>query len=180
MDNLQELAAVIKGCQQMNRVSQERLYRLFYNYAMAITTRYTFTAEEAQEVVNDAFVKVFMRITTHFDEHSYFKSWFRRILINTALDRFKSKQSFKFVNELHDDYQVGSHSDIIEQLTREQILKMVEKLPPQYRTVFNLFVVDGYSHPEIASLLNISEGTSKSNLARARQSLKNILQEKIY
>jgi RNA polymerase sigma-70 factor (ECF subfamily) len=180
MDNLQDLAVIIKGCRDMQKASQEKLYRLFYNYAWAVSIRYISNVEEAQEVVNDSFVKVFMRLKTHYDENLPFKAWFRRIIINTALDRYKAKQIFSSTCELHEDYQIGVHSDIIEQLTREQVLKIVEKLPPQYRTVFNLYVVDGFNHPEIAGMLNISEVTSRSNLTRARQALKKILQEKIY
>ncbi len=180
MDDLKELLVIIEGCRDRKKASQEKLYRLFYNYAMSISTRYITNFEEAQEVVNDSFVKVFLRIKTHYDDNLPFKAWFRRVIINTALDRYKSKQIILSANELTDDYSMGIHTDIIEQLTREQILKMVEQLPPQYRTVFNLYVVDGFTHPEIATMLNISEVTSRSNLTRARQALKNLLQEKIY
>jgi RNA polymerase sigma-70 factor (ECF subfamily) len=182
MDNITELTQIIKGCQMMERMSQERLYNLFYNYAMSVATRYMRSFEEAEEVTNDTFVKVFTYIDSHFrgKPPDIFKTWLRRILINTALDKIKLKSYHHTTNELHEDWQIGSNSDIIEKMTRDQVLFMVQRLPTQYRTVFNLHVVDGYSHVEIADMLSISEGTSKSNLSRARQQLKLILNEQIY
>lgn len=180
MDNNDELTILIEGCCRQDSRSQEKLYDLFYNYAMAVGIRYTTTFEEAQEVVNDAFIKVFRYIATHYAPTYSFKTWLRRIIINTALDRLKAKKQVFIINDEYQKYHVGIESEIVEQLTREQILNYVQKLPPQYRTVFNLYVADGYTHPEIAALLHISEATSRSNLSRARQLLKNILKEQVY
>jgi RNA polymerase sigma factor (sigma-70 family) len=182
MESITELTQVLNGCQKMERASQEKLYSLFYHYAMSVATRYMRSFEESEEVTNDTFIKVFTYINTHFKDKNpqFFKGWLRRVLINTALDKIKTKSYQQITHELQDDWQIGTHSDIIEQLTRDQILALVHQLPTQYRTVFNLHVVDGYSHTEIAELLHISEGTSKSNLSRARLQLKLLLKEQIY
>jgi RNA polymerase sigma-70 factor, ECF subfamily len=171
---------LLQGCRRKERASQEMLFDLYYNYAMSIALRYVGVFEEAEEIVSDAFVKVFTRIDTHYSLDISFKGWFRRILINTAIDRYRTLKNKPPMQELHEAYQVEQEDDTIENLTREQILELVQQLPPQYRTVFNLYVVDGYTHPEIGEMLGISDLTSRSNLSRARQGLKQLLKEKIY
>lgn len=171
-----ELGKILDGCRQNKRASQQRLFALFYNYAMTVARRYTGNPETAEEVVNDAFFKVFTKIHYLTGEQP-FRLWLRRIVINTAIDRFRSQIGDLPQTELQTRHDVEADSGIVEDLTREQIFSMIDRLPPAYRAVFNLFTVDGFSHEEIAQALQISVGTSKSNLARARQHLKTLFYE---
>lgn len=168
-----DIASIIEGCRQNKRASQHRLYEQFYNYAMTIARRYTGNLEASEEVVNDAFFKAFTKINLYSGDQP-FRFWFRRVLINTAIDHMRARMNMPALTELQPWHDSEAEPGIVEDLTREQIIALLDHLPPGYRAVFNLFVVDGYSHEEIAELLNISIGTSKSNLARARQHLKGI------
>jgi RNA polymerase sigma factor (sigma-70 family) len=171
-----ELYELIEGCRQRQRTSQYRLYNLFYNYAMTVARRYVGATVEAEEVVNDAFFKVFTKLDLYSGELS-FKAWLRKIVVNTAIDRIRSLKKMPKIEEL--DYQssdTGLELEMITRMTKEQILGAVHKLPPAYRTVFNLYVVDEFTHEEIANMLGITTGGSKSNLARARQILKTIFE----
>ncbi len=141
---------------------------------MTVAQRYTGTLETSEEVINDAFFKVFTKIHLYGGDQP-FRQWFRRIIINTAIDRYRSNLATQPLEELQPWHHPSADDGTIEQLTQEQILAMLSQLPPAYRTVFNLFVVDGFSHEEIAALLEISTGASKSNLSRARQHLKTML-----
>lgn len=177
MDDINEkldLHQLLDGCRQGKRSSQHRLYACFFNYAMTIARRYTGNLETAEEVVNDAFFKVFTKLDL-YSESLPFRFWLRRIVINTAIDRFRSTLNIPAPVELQAWHDPETDTGIVENLTREQILAMLDHLPPGYRTVFNLFVVDGFSHEEISDALRISIGASKSNLSRARQHLKTML-----
>jgi len=169
-----DLHQLLDGCRQGKRSSQHRLYARFYNYAMTIARRYTGTLETAEEVVNDAFFKVFTKLDLYSDSLP-FRFWLRRIIINTAIDRFRVGMNTPTPVELQAWHDPELDTGIVENLTHEQIIAMLDHLPPAYRTVFNLFVVDGFSHEEIAETLKVSVGTSKSNLSRARQHLKSML-----
>lgn len=169
--NLEE---ILEGCRQNHRASQQRLYAQFYNYAMTIARRYMGNIELAEEVVNDSFFKVFTKIDL-FQGGQPFKPWFRRIIVNTSIDRLRANMSIAPEAELQPWHDTGALNGIEEELTKEQIWAMLDKLPPAYRTVFNLAVVDCFSHEEIAAALQISVGASKSNLSRARQHLRTLL-----
>lgn len=137
--------------------------------------RYTRSRDEAIEIVNDGFIKVFNHVDK-VDLTKSFKNWLRRIMVNTALDFYR--QNHKHYN--HEDIQEGEYlisdsKDASSDLSYEELLGFVQKLSPAYRTVFNLFAIDGYSHDEIGVMLGISTGTSKSNLARARINLREML-----
>ncbi len=170
-DEDSELHRLLRECRQQKRTAQYQIHAIFYNYAMSIAYRYVGNLETAEEVVNDAFFKIFTKINL-YEETLSFRFWLRRIVINTAIDRLRSALQTQPHESLGQRYDVEVESGIIEDLTREQILAALDRLPPAYRTVFNLFVVDGFTHEEIAQLLNISPGTSKSNLSRARQHLR--------
>lgn len=171
-----ELNEIINSCRERNRASQARLYSLFYNYAMTVARRYVGATFEAEEVVNDSFFKVFTKLDLYGGELS-FKSWFRKIIVNTSIDRIRAQKRLPKLQEL--DYTAADspmEAEILASMTKQQILKSVEKLPPAYRTVFNMYVVDECSHDEISQMLGISVGGSKSNLSRARQILKTIFE----
>ncbi len=165
---------ILDGCRQNKRASQQRLFAQFYNYAMTIARRYMGNTEIAEEVVNDAFFKVFTKIHLFLGGQP-FKPWLRRVIVNTAIDRLRANMSIAPETELQPWHDAGSLTGIEEELTREQIWAMLDRLPPAYRTVFNLAVVDCFTHEEIAAALQISVGASKSNLSRARQHLRTIL-----
>jgi len=176
---LTELEALLQGCREGHRKSQELLYRQFYGYAMSVCLRYTRSRDEAIEVLNDGFMKVFTK-TEKYDPERSFKGWLRRIMINTALDYYRQQVKHYF----HEDVEMAAHTStnetVIGTLAHEELIRLVQRLTPAYRMVFNMYVIDGYSHEEIAEQLEISVGTSKSNLARAREQLRNMLKQEGY
>lgn len=170
---------LLEGCRQGDRLSQELLYRQFYGFAMAICMRYTQQRDEAMEVLNDSFLKVFSK-SELYDPSKPFKAWLRRILINTALDNYRQNVKHYYHDDLDNTHQVADTATADHDISYEELITMVQQLSPAYRTVFNLYVIDGFTHEEIAEQLNISSGTSKSNLARAKEQLRKMLKERNY
>ena len=149
---------------------------MFYSYGMSVCIRYSNNRDEAVEILNEGFMKIFQNLKK-FDLSMPFKPWFRRILINCAINNFKWKQR-KFKEESVEDTPEGvAQEDILSGISYQEIIDMIQKLSPAYRTVFNLYVIEGYKHEEIADMLGISVGTSKSNLSKAKQNLREILKE---
>jgi RNA polymerase sigma factor (sigma-70 family) len=145
---------------------------------MSVCLRYTQTREEAVEVLNDGFLKVFTKLN-QYDLGQPFKPWLRRILINTATDYYRQALPHYYQNDLAAAEHIGTgEADALSGLSHEYLLSVVQQLSPAYRLVFNLYAIDGYSHDEIAGQLGISVGASKSNLARARENLRLMLQKK--
>lgn len=167
---------LIEGCIKKDRKSQKELYRLYYGYALRICLRYTKNKDEAVEVVNDGFMKVFMNIVRYELEQS-FNSWLSTIMINTAIDHYRKRIKQLEMDELNEQHQVEDRENILSNINYEDLIKLVQKLSYAYRTVFNLFAIDGYTHEEISDLLQISVGSSKSNLFKARENLKKMLIE---
>ncbi len=153
------------------------LYRQFYSFAMSVCLRYTPNSEDAREILNDSFMKVFNHIDD-FDQEKPFKSWFRRILVNTALDHYRINKKYRLqisydAEELEiTDGQYLKEGDI--DFNAEEILRFFEYLPELLRVIFNLYEVEGYSHQEIAGMLDIAPGTSRSHLSRAKKMLRKI------
>src|SRR5215510_9539527 len=176
-----ELTYHVGACALNSRESQKILYNSFYGYAMAICDRYTNNQEDAVEILNDGFLKIFREIhhykPAYADVVSSFKGWLRKIMVYTAIDHFRKNHKHQMVTDLDNVvYQVPSISeDAVEKITYEEIIRSIQDLSPAYRTVFNLFIIEGLSHEEIASKLGISVGTSKSNLSKARRQLQKIL-----
>ena len=176
-----ELTYHVEACALNNRGSQKILYNSFYGYAMAICDRYANKQEDAVEILNDGFLKVFKEIhhyrPAYADVVSSFKGWLRKIMVYTAIDNFRKNHKHKLVTQLDNIvFQLPTvHEDAIEKLSYEEIIRAVQELSPGYRTVFNLFIIEGMSHDEIAGQLGISNGTSKSNLSKARKQLQKIL-----
>lgn len=164
------LTEIIQGCKKGDRASQKDLYKRFYSYSMKICVRYAQNDEEAKEILNDSFVKVFKKIDRHYDLTLSFKAWLNKILVNTAIDHFRKYQHQVKASNM-ESLHVSYEDDTIDRLSAEEILALVRELPPAYRLAFNLYVVEGYKHHEIAQQLDISEGTSKSNLFKARMHL---------
>ncbi|AMM49924.1 RNA polymerase sigma 70 [Rufibacter sp. DG15C] len=169
-----EIEAVLQGCLADNRAAQKELYRLFYGYAMSICVRYTKDAEEAKEVLNDGFMKVFTRLK-QYDATKPFKGWLRRIMINTALDNYRHNLKHYHAIDLESAAPTADSYDVLQQINYEYLIGLVQQLSPGYRTVFNMYVIDGYTHEEIAEILGITAGASKSNLFKARANLREML-----
>lgn len=166
---------ILNGCLKNDRKSQEILYREYYGYAMSICLRYAANRDEAVEILNESFMKVFINLH-QFKPEKTFIGWFRKILINTAINHLKKHQIDKLLVGLESnmDWVINEYNGL-DQLSFQEMIALVQKLTPVYRTVFNLYVIEGYNHKEIGKLLHISENTSKSNLSRARANLRNLL-----
>ncbi|WP_341350743.1 sigma-70 family RNA polymerase sigma factor [Sabulibacter ruber] len=167
---------MLQGCMDNNRDAQRKLYQHFYGYAMSVCVRYSKDAEEAREVLNDGFMKVFTRLE-QYDRTKPFKGWIRRIMINTALDNFRHNLKHYHAADLETTPAPADTADVVSDLNYEYLMSLIQQLSPAYRTVFNLYVIDGYTHEEIGEMLGISPGTSKSNLSKARANLREVLKK---
>ncbi|MEO6488650.1 MAG: RNA polymerase sigma factor [Ferruginibacter sp.] len=180
---LKFLDEIITGCLENNHRDQKILYERFYGYCLKVVFRYIFRYEKAVDVVNDGFVKVFGKLHTfHYEQSGKLEmilmGWMRTIMVNTAIDRLR-KDNFLpeigLINEgiwIEDKSQKADHSVLYKDLIRE-----IKKLPPTYRIVFNMYVIDGFTHQQIADQLKIAVGTSKSNLSKARGILKSYIKK---
>jgi RNA polymerase sigma-70 factor (ECF subfamily) len=170
----EELQQLIRGCIKQDRKCQKMLYKVFYGFSMGICLRYAGNRDEAAEVMNQGFFKVFTHIES-YDISRPFKAWLGKIMMNASIDFYRANLKMAYTEDL-DSAEHLSDGDLVDKnLNYEDLLKMVQKLPQAYRTVFNLFAIEGYSHEEIGVMLNINPGTSKSNLHKARQKLKQMI-----
>ena len=171
---------LIKGCIRGDRLYQKHLYEIYHGKMMGVCLRYTGRYEEARDVLNEGFMKVYKNLHRYKPSHSL-ESWMKRIMINTAIDNYRKNKKHNHQVDLDNAQRKPDENteNILDKLSAEEILKLVQELPPSYRTVFNLYVIEGYNHREIAESLGISEGTSKSNLAKARAKLRNMICEKL-
>ncbi|OJJ18813.1 RNA polymerase subunit sigma-70 [marine bacterium AO1-C] len=170
------ISDLVKGCRKKDVKSQEALYKHFYAYALSICMRYTTNYDEAMEVMNDGFMRIFKKIKLYNSDYP-FKSWLRRIMINVALNNQKKYLKHKQNQEIEQATDKHAVDDTYTQVQYKELVALVQKLSPGYRAVFNLYVIDGYTHEEIADILKISVGTSKSNLSKARANLRKLLSE---
>jgi RNA polymerase sigma-70 factor, ECF subfamily len=156
--------------------AQKAMYKMFFSYGKSICLRYSSTREDAEEVLNDGFMKVFKNLDK-YDRSKSFKAWFRTILVNTCIDFYRKKE--KLTYEYDDVHYEGVfyEENAFDKLAAEDILAMVQRLSVSYRTVFLMYAVDGYSHKEIADQLNINEVTSRTNFLKARSKLQVMIQE---
>lgn len=179
------IISLINGCSQNNRISQRDLYHWLHGYAMKISYRYIPNQEEAEELVSEAFVKLFKNIaqfdsSRQHDQEALLKAWFKRILVNTCIDHLR-KTHLKMVSydvTPETEPMIEKQESGLDKIAYQEIILAIRKLSPVYRTVFNLFVIEGFSHEEIADTLKISVGASKSNLSKARNNLRKIILEK--
>jgi RNA polymerase sigma factor (sigma-70 family) len=170
----EELYQLIGGCINQDRKSQKMLYKAFYGFSMAICLRYTGDRDEAAEVLNMGFLKVFTHIKT-YDTTRPFKGWLGKIMTNVSIDYYRANLKMAYSEDLDKAEHLSDGELPDRKLNYDDLLAMVQKLPQAYRTVFNLFAIDGYSHDEIGEMLGINAGTSKSNLHKARQKLKQMI-----
>lgn len=153
---------------------------MFYAYGMSITLRYADSRDEAAAIFNDALMKVFTNIKK-YDTSRPFKPWLRQILVNTAINHFHRNKNGRQWESLEtaDDEQMSRQETIISGISYQEIIDMVQQLTPAYRTVFNLYVIEGFTHREIAEKLGITVGTSKSNLSKAKKNMQSILKKNL-
>jgi RNA polymerase sigma-70 factor (ECF subfamily) len=170
------LDQLIQECANRQSVAQEQLYRLFAGKMFALCLKYSRNKEEAEDNLQDGFIQIFDKIK-QFKNAGSFEGWMKRIIINTALQKYRDKTTLNVVYDEVDEPDVEVEVDE-EQISLDGLLNLIQALPNQYRLVFNMYVLDGYSHKEIAKELRISEGTSKSNLSRAKVILKQKIERK--
>lgn len=168
------LKKLIQKCAENDRKAQAQVYQLFSGKLFALCLKYSKNYTEAQDNLQDGFITIFKKIHQYNSKGS-FEGWMKRIMINTALQKYRSKSLLSLVNEeIPDEIMVEVDEDSI---SLDFLLQIIQQLPDRYRMVFNLYVLDGYSHKEISKKLEITEGTSKSNLSRARLILKEKINE---
>lgn len=170
----EKLEIIIKGCKQGRPKSQEALYHSFAPAMYGLCLRYASSEADAQDILQEGFIKVFSKLEQVRSPEA-FPGWIRRVMINTALEKYRSQTVLQSVDELKGVLAEPETDYGLTRLTCEELTHLIRELTPKYRMVFNLYAIEGYSHQEISEQLGISVGTSKSNLSRART----ILQEKI-
>ena len=164
---------LIEGCKSGKESCQEQLYKLFYAYALSICRLYTYSNDEAVSILNDSFIKVFSMLTKNeFELKSPFKFYLRRIVINTAIDNYRKNKKHQVFLDTEETEQTSFSVDVIEALTYNDIIKLLDKLPQMHRVVFNLYEIQGFKHYEIAEKLKISESSSRTFLTRAKKKMR--------
>lgn len=171
-----DIQIIIQGCLKNNRRAQEELYKRYYPAMMALCLRYLRDRRDALEVLNDALLKVFKQMGRFDPTKAALYTWMRAIVINTALDALRRQKALRDREMMpEEEEQPGVDNKAIAKLSGNELLGVIRQLPATTRTVFNLYVIDGYAHKEIGALLSISEGTSRWHLNDARRQLKMIL-----
>jgi RNA polymerase sigma factor (sigma-70 family) len=176
LDYLPEL----KACMQGDRLAQQRFYERFKGRMFAVCLRYANSREDAEDVLQEGFVRVF-RDLYQYSGAGHFEGWVRKIFVNTALQHLQKQKRGPMLVELN-EYDVADDSVPVfdtQEPPARQMIQLMHKMPPGFRAVFNLYVVEGYSHPEIAEILDISVGTSKSQLLRAKQHFRKLLDQSL-
>lgn len=169
-----QLQQLIAGCLKQDRKDQKMLYKTFYGYAMSICLRYAGNRYEASEILNHGFFKVLSNLNKYSTDKP-FKAWIGRIMMNASIDYYRSNIRMANADDLEKAENLV-HEDLPDKKLRyDDLLAMIQQLPNAYRTVFNLYAIEGYTHEEIAVMLGISTGTSKSNLFKARDKLKRMI-----
>ena len=168
---------LIQGCIEGNPRMQELLYKQFSPKMYAVCLRYSGNPEDSQDILQEGFIKVYRNIHKFRGEGS-FEGWMRRIFVNTAIEHFRKSVNLYPVTESQENNMADKDWSAFDRLAVKDLIKLIQELSPGYRTVFNLYVVEGYTHREVAEMMGISEGTSKSQLARAKAILQNMITNK--
>lgn len=179
----ERVGRIIQSCLNGDKVSQKVLYEAFYGKMFAVCIRYTGDYYEAQDVLHDGFIKIFSHLRSFKNEGSI-EGWIRRIIVNNSIDYIKQRNRLfidniddKRLENIEDKYFKEAELERLNEMKANHVMELIQKLSPAYRTVFNMYVIEDYSHKEIAEILNISVGTSKSNLSKAKIRLREILKE---
>ena len=169
---------LIQGSIRGDRQMQELLYHRFSPKMYAVCLRYSGNADDAQDLLQEGFIKVFKNLSKFRGDGS-FEGWIRRIFVNTSIEHFRKKVNMYTVTETQEVTIEDKGLGVLDNLAEKDIIAMIHQLPPGYRAVFNLHVIEGYSHKEIADMLGINEGTSKSQLARAKGVLRKMVENRL-
>jgi RNA polymerase sigma-70 factor (ECF subfamily) len=165
---------LIQGCRQSNRLAQKFLYERFFGRVFGIAMRYTKNQEEAIDILNTAFLKVFTSLDK-YEDNSNLAGWIAKIVFNTAIDHVRRNTKYRQVMDFNIERDGAVDNDSLDNLQVEDLYRLIQKLPASSRSVFNLYVIDGYKHKEISDLLDISVGTSKWHLSNARKELQELI-----
>ncbi len=181
--NKEVVKDLVDSCIAGNRKSQELLYKTFYGKMLVVCMRYSRNKEEAQDVLHDGLIKVFIKLKS-YEHKGSFEGWIRRIIVNVAIDYVRTRKDYYIkedqeflIDDIVDDYDNSEEVEKLRRMRADTIIGLMQKLSPAYRMVFNLFAVENMQHKEIAETLNISIGTSKSNLAKAKVKLKELVEQ---
>lgn len=170
MDDVQLIQECLKG----NRRAQEELYRHFAAKMMGICMRYSRNRDTAHDLLQEGFIKVFANLDEYTGSGS-FEGWMRKIFINCALEKIRRSKIFPLTYPSEEPEQEASFPDALEEMSAQEMLELIRRLPPGYQTIFNLFAIEGFSHKEIGAMLRITESTSRSQYARARYTLQQMI-----
>lgn len=166
---------LVKECISGNAIAHKKFYDLFAKKMMGVCLRYSSNPDEAQDVLQDGFIKVFSKLPKFVNKGSL-EGWVRRIMVNTALDQYRKNKKFQKDVEIDAvSFKLEQRDFIIETINANDLLKIIQTIPKGYRVVFNLFAIEGYSHKEIAEQLGVTESTSKSQYSRAKKMLRKLL-----
>ena len=178
-----EQTELVSGCAKGDRKSQQKIFESFYGKMLVVCLRYSKNTDEAKDILQEGFIKVFANIGK-FDGKGSLEGWIRRVIVNTAIDTVRKNKHNLFddfesqKNKLSESIEEEAFTDEFE-FSANDVLNALHQISPAYRTVFNLYILEGYTHKEIAEKLEISEGTSKSNLAKAKMNIKKLLLKKV-
>ena len=165
---------LIEGCISGDRKMQYELYQRFAPKMYGVCLRYAGNVEEAEDILQEGFIKIFNKMSSFRGEGS-FEGWIRRIFVNTAIEHFRRKTYLQPITEIEENTVEGKYLSVLDNLAEKDIIQLIQQLSPGYRTVFNMYVVEGYTHKQVAEALGISEGTSKSQLSRAKLILQGLV-----
>ena len=177
-NNEQDIREIIDGCKKDDRQAQEQLYRRFYRAMMTLCLRYTKNSADALEALNTGFYKVYKNIERYNDQQASLYTWIRTIIINSCMDFIHSREKNTKMEELNEALHIDLSPSVISKMSADEILGFVRELPPATQAVFNLYVMEGYNHKDIATLMKISTGTSKWHLNEARKRLQKMINER--
>ena len=183
LTNREVVKKLVEACVRGERRSQELFYKAFYGKMLSVCMRYSRNREEAQDVLHDGMIKVFLKLES-FENKGSLEGWVRRIIVNNAIDFVRSRRDFYLgqeqdylIDEMVDDTVNERELERVRELKVEKLIELIQKLSPAYQMVFNLYAIENMTHKEIAEKLNINIGTSKSNLAKAKMRLKELVEE---
>lgn len=165
---------LIQRCRQDDRKAQNLLFNIYEKKVLTVSIRYSSSIDEAKDIQQEAFIKVFNHLKSNVIEILSLEKWIIRITVNTAIDYFRSQKRIENFNDQF-LFPVAEQPVVLDQLKEEELIAMIQQIPDPYRLIFNLYIVEGYSHKEIATMMNIEESTSRSYLTRAKDFLKSKL-----
>lgn len=169
--------SLIAGCIKGNQMAQKALFDSFSPKFFALCLRYMNSKDDAEDVLQEGMVKIFTKLPEYQGKGS-FEGWMRRIIVNTCLDQIRKNQKLKMdVSIDKEEYKLSMNANILENMSANELIEEIKKMPPGYRVVFNMFAIEGYSHQEIAEKLGVKESTSKSQYLRARAYLKDRIEK---